>query len=219
MTRFGVYFRSTVGKKTIMGVTGVVMVLFVIQHALGNLLIYQSPMNLNRYAIFLKDKPGILWPARLVLLASVALHFWAAFSLTRRNRAARPVGYHKTTPQASTLASRSILVTGLLLAGFIVFHILHLTTGTLVAWTFLPMDVYGNVVRGFQIWWVSAIYLLAMVALGFHLYHGLWGSPRTLGLENPYAPAHKPIPQILAIVVWLLFTSIPVAVLTGFLHL
>ncbi len=219
MTRFGVYFRSTVGRKAVAAVTGVIMVLFIIQHALGNLLIYQSAANLNRYAAFLKDKPGIVWPVRIILLTAVALHVWAVMSLAAQNRAARPVGYAKRTPQASTLASRNILVTGLLLLAFIVFHILHFTTGTILPSTHMPMDVYGNVVRGFRIWWVALFYFVAMVGLGMHLYHGLWGSPRTLGVENPYAPAHKPIPQIIAIVVWALFTSIPVAVVIGYLHL
>lgn len=219
MSRFGVYVRSTVGRKAVAAVTGVIMVLFVMLHALGNLLIYQSPAALNQYAAFLKEKPGLLWPARFILLAAVVLHTWAVLSLAARNRAARPVDYHRTTPQAATFASRNIVVTGVLLFGFIVFHILHFTTGTILPSTFTPDDVSGNVVRGFQVWWVSALYLVAMIGLGLHLYHGLWGSPRTLGVERPYAPAHQPIPQVIAIVVWLLFTSIPVAVLTGYLHL
>ncbi|MBK6421883.1 MAG: succinate dehydrogenase cytochrome b subunit [Gemmatimonadetes bacterium] len=218
MDRFRVYFRSTVGRKAIMGITGTILALFAVQHVLGNLLIYQSSINLNRYALFLKDKPGILWPARIVLLVSVLLHIVTALQLILRSRAARPVPYARQVPQASTLAGRTIRFSGAFLLFFIVFHILHLTTGTILPETHLPMDVFGNVVRGFRVWWVSAIYLVAMICLALHLYHGLWASPRTLGLEPPYAPKHQPLPQIVALLVWLGFTSIPVAVLLGYLH-
>lgn len=217
--QFRDYFRSPVGQKAIMAVTGTILMLFAIQHVLGNLLIYQSASNLNRYAIFLKDKPGILWPARIVLFVSVVLHIITATQLTLKAKHARPVGYAKLDPQGSTLGSRTIRAGGVILLFFIVFHIMHLTIGAILPQDFMPMDVYGNVVRGFQVWWVAAVYLIGMIALGLHLYHGFWASPRTLGLEPPYAPRHRPIPQILALLVWGAFTSIPVAVIIGYLHL
>ena len=207
---------STVGRKAVMAVTGIVLVGFVIVHALGNLLVFRGRDAMNDYAAFLKGNLGLLWGVRVLLLVSVILHVWAAVSLTLEQRAARPIGYARRDPQVTTLAARTIRIGGVVILIFVVLHLLHLTTGTIQPVTFSHTDVYGNMIGGFQIWWVSLLYILAMVALGLHLYHGGWSSIRSLGVSPPSSePLHKRLAALLAAAVWLGFTVIPVAVLLG----
>ena len=211
----GAFYRSTIGKKVVMAVTGLILVGYVIGHVLGNLLVYQGREEINAYAAFLKDQGALLWAVRGILLVSVVLHIVAATQLTRLKQAARPVGYAKQEPQVSTVASRSIRWGGVALLLFIVYHILHFTTGT-VHPSFSHSDVYGNLVSGFSVWWVSTIYVLAMVALGLHLYHGVWSSFRTLGVSPPSVnPLRRRLAAVLAVAVWAGFASIPIAVLAG----
>ena len=219
MRRLKLFWESNVGKKVVMGATGIVMVLFVMQHVVGVFRIYQSATAINDYANFLKSKPLLVWPARLFLLACVVLHAIAALQLRNRSRSARPIGYEAYEPQVSTFASRTIRWGGVLLLVFIVFHILHLTTGTLFPQDFRAEDVAGNVIRGFNIWWVSAFYIVSMLALGLHLYHGLWSSPRSLGVAYPRARLRRQVAYVLAIVVAGGFIAVPLGVLAGILKL
>lgn len=207
---------STVGKKVIMAITGLVMVGFVVAHVAGNLLVFRGARAMNDYAAFLKSTGGLLWIARAVLLASVVLHVWSAVTLTRINAAARPVPYVRVQPRASTIASRTMTIGGLVLAAFIVFHILHFTTGTIQPVPFSATDVYANMVGAFRIGWVVAVYLVAMVALGLHLFHGFWSSFRTLGASRPSPnPLRRRVATGLAFAVWLGFSIIPIAILAG----
>jgi succinate dehydrogenase / fumarate reductase, cytochrome b subunit len=211
--------RSTVGLKAIMAITGIVMVGFVVGHVLGNLLVFRGPAELNAYSAFLRGLGGALWAARAVLLLSVGLHVWAALALTRLAWKARPVAYTQHTPQVATIASRTIRWGGLILAGFIVFHILHLTTGTIRPAVFQHGDVYANVVSGFRVGWVAALYLVAMIALGLHLYHGAWSAVRTLGWNRiTDDPLKRRAAAALAVAVWAGFSAIPIAVLLGVLE-
>jgi succinate dehydrogenase / fumarate reductase cytochrome b subunit len=219
MRRLKLFWDSNVGKKVVMGATGIVMVLFVMQHVVGVFRIYQSATAINDYANFLKSKPLLVWPARAFLLTCVVLHAVAALQLRNRSRAARPIGYEAYEPQVSTFASRTIRWGGVLLLVFIVFHILHLTTGTLFPQDFRAEDVAGNVIRGFTIWWVSAFYIVSMLALGLHLYHGLWSSPRSLGVPYPRARLRRQVAYVLAIVVAGGFIAVPLGVLAGILKL
>jgi succinate dehydrogenase / fumarate reductase cytochrome b subunit len=156
--------------------------------------------------------------ARVVLLVAVVLHIDAAIQLTRIARAARPQDYAERRPQVSTVASRSLRWGGVILAAFIVFHILHMTTGT-VHPSFAPGDVYHNLVAGFRVWPVAVFYLVAMAALGLHLYHGVWSSARTLGIARPAPhPLHRPVAVVVAVVVAAGFALIPIAVLAGWLR-
>ena len=200
-----------------MAVTGMIGVAFVIAHALGNLLAFRGPEALNSYSQFLKSTGELLWVARAVLIVSVVLHVIAAYQLTMQNRAARPVGYTRREPQVSTLASRTMRWGGALLLLFIVVHILHFTTGTIRPTGFFsPGDVYGNVVGSFRIWWVALFYVIAMFALGAHLYHGAWSSVRTMGFAQPTEnPLHRRVALVIALFLWLGFTAVPVAVLLG----
>jgi succinate dehydrogenase / fumarate reductase, cytochrome b subunit len=212
------FYRSTIGKKVIMAITGLVMIGFVLGHMLGNLQVFDGPARLNGYSAFLHGTGELLWLVRAVLLAAVILHIDAAVSLTRIAHAARPIGYAERSPQVSTLASRTMRWGGVLLAAFIVFHILHMTTGTLHP-AFAAGDVYGNVVSGFRVWPVAVFYLAAMVALGLHLYHGTWSSVRTLGVTRPAAnPLHRRLALVVALVAAVGFALVPVAVLAGWVR-
>jgi succinate dehydrogenase / fumarate reductase cytochrome b subunit len=215
--------RAAVGKKAIMAVTGLVLVGFVVAHMAGNLQMFGGPAKMNAYAAFLKSTGELLWIARAGLLAATVLHVLMAWQLTQIKKKARPVGYAQRDPQVSTFASRSIRWGGLLLLVFIVFHILHFTTGTTYpaasaagSSAFSHTDVYGNVVGAFRNPLVSAFYVVSMLFLLLHLFHGAWSSVRTLGLSKPSRhPLHRRVSTVIAVVVWLGFTAIPVAVLLG----
>jgi len=206
-----------VGKKVVMGVTGVIGIGFVILHSLGNLLIFQGSTALNTYSRFLKSSAELLWGLRATLIIAVTLHVIAAVQLTRQSRAARPIGYVKHEAQVATVASRTMRWGGALLLIFIVVHILHFTTGTIrPAGSFSHEDVYSNVVSSFRIWWVALFYVVAMIALGFHLFHGAWSSMRSIGVSPPSPrPLHRRLSLAIAIFVWAAFTAVPVAVFAG----
>ena len=218
-------YRSTIGKKAIMAVTGLLLVGFVIAHMAGNLQVFIGAAKMNAYASFLKSLGEFLWLARLVLFVALVLHVLMAWQLTRIKRQARPVDYEQRTPQVSTVASRTMRWGGVLLLAFIVFHILHFTTGTVFPAASTPdamypvfshSDVYGNIISAFRTPWVVAFYVVAMLFLMLHLFHGAWSSVRTLGLTKPSNhPLHRRISTVIAIVVWLGFSVIPVAVLLG----
>src|SRR4051794_39211070 len=185
MSRSATVWDSSVGKKAVMAVTGLILVAYLITHVLANLLVFTGPDRINRYAALLHATGGALWAARLVLLVAVILHIVAATQLALRRQAARPVAYAAgREPQVSTLASRTIRWGGALLLVFIIFHILHFTTGR-VHPDFVELDPYHNVTTGFRNPLVALFYLVAMAALGFPLYHGVWSSGRSLGVSPP----------------------------------
>jgi succinate dehydrogenase / fumarate reductase cytochrome b subunit len=213
------FWRSTLGKKVVMGVTGLVMIGFVGLHMLGNLQVFLGAEKLNAYGALLHGPlHEVTLALRVVLVVSVVLHVVAAVQLTRIDRAARPVGYARKVPQASTAASRSLRVGGVLLFVFIVYHLLHFTTGQ-VHPDFVPGNVYHNLITGLGPPAVAAFYLLAMVGLGLHLYHGAWSSFRSLGAVQPRAnPLYRPVAAVVALVIWLGFSVVPVAVLLNWIH-
>jgi succinate dehydrogenase / fumarate reductase cytochrome b subunit len=221
MQRAATFFGSSIGRKVVMAVTGLVLYGFVVGHMIGNLQIFLGPRALNAYAVFLREflhGQGI-WIARAGLLVAVALHLWAAVVLTLGNWAARPLGYREWEPRESTYASRTMVWSGPILALFIVYHILHLTTGTLHP-DFVEGDVYRNAVIAFQNPFASAFYVLAMIVLGLHMYHGFWSMLQTLGLSHPrWNPVRRAVSLFLAAGVVAGNISIPVAVLTGMVHL
>jgi len=206
---------TTVARKVIMALTGVVLTGFVLIHMIGNLLLYQGPEALNHYGELLQSKPPLVWTARLVLLACVALHIWAATTLTLANWAARPVGYRKTAYEASTYASRTMRWGGPLLLLFIVYHLLHFTVGS-VHPDFVRGDVYHNVIIGFQNPLVAFFYALSMVALSMHLFHGVESMLQTMGLSHPkYNGLRKVIGVAYAAVVAVGNLSFPLSVFFG----
>jgi succinate dehydrogenase / fumarate reductase cytochrome b subunit len=212
---------STIGKKAVMAVTGIILVGFVVGHMVGNLQLFLPAHGgepaLDEYGRFLRSflHGGGLWVARAVLLGSVIAHIWAAVTLTQRNGAARPVAYRNLGHSASTLSSRTMIVSGLVVFLFIVYHLLHFTLGS-VHPAFHEGKVFHNVVTGFQVPWVSAFYILAMLALAPHLRHGIWSLFQTLGLSHPRYDRLRPQ---LALAITLLVVaaniSFPVAVLAG----
>jgi succinate dehydrogenase / fumarate reductase cytochrome b subunit len=212
------FWASSVGKKAVMAVTGLIGIGFVIGHMVGNLQAFQGAERLNAYGALLHGPLNeLLWVLRVVLLAALVLHIVAAWQLTRRDRAARPVDYRTREPQVATLASRTMRWGGVLLLVFIVVHILHFTTGAIrPAGTFTPGDVYGNVTGSFRLWWVTLFYVAAMAALGLHLYHGAWSSVRTLGAERPARNLrYRPVAVVVAVVVAAGFALVPVAAWLG----
>lgn len=221
------FYRSTIGKKIIMAVTGLIGIGFVILHIAGNLQAFEGQSKLNQYSAMLHGPLNeLLWVLRVVLVVSVILHVAMAYQLTRRTAAARPIGYQKREPQVSTLAARTMTWGGVLLLAFIVFHILHFTTETFDPGHAAGMvdihgdhDIYGNVVASFHVWWVAVFYLVAMVALGLHLFQGAWSSLRTLGYAKPSPhPLHRRIALGLALAIWLGFTVVPLGVIAGIVH-
>ncbi len=201
-----------------MGVTGIIGIGFVLAHITGNMLVFRGPNAINSYSHFLHG-PGaeLLWVARIVLIAAVILHIAAAYSLTQQSHAARPEGYVERVPQVSTLASRFMRWGGVLILIFIVLHILHFTTGTLSpGGAYVEGDVYHNIVQSFHVWWVALFYMVSMAVLGLHLYHGAWSSARTLSItgDSPN-PLHHRLSLLIALVVWLGFTIVPLGVLLG----
>ncbi len=214
------FAQSTVGRKVIMALTGLLLVGFVTGHAAGNLLVFKGPDALNAYGAILKSSAVVLWTVRLVLLTAVGLHVWAALTLIRLNQVSRPVAYAKQVPQASTLAARLMRAGGILLLAFIVFHLLHLTTGTIhPGYTFSHTDVYSNVVSSFQVPWVALFYIVAMVALLAHLSHGVWSFFQTMGWNHPrFNTARRVFATVVALIVSLGFIAIPSAILGGMLR-
>lgn len=208
---------SSVGKKVVMAVTGLILFGYVIAHMSGNLLAYLGPEALNAYAVWLRElvHGAGLWIARAVLLLAVVLHIWSATAITVENLKARPVGYRTARHDRSTYASRTMVWSGPILALFVVYHILHLTTGT-VHPDFREGDVYHNFVAGFRVVPVSAFYIVAMLALGYHLYHGVWSMLQTLGLAHPrYDRLRAAFAGLFTGVVVVGNISFPVAVLLG----
>ncbi len=208
---------STVGRKVVMAVTGVILIGFVFVHMIGNMQLYLGPEALNHYAVFLRTflHGAGIWIFRAVMVTAVVLHGWAATTLTLDSWAARPQGYRLWQAKESTYASRTLRWGGVMLALFIVYHLLHFTIGSAHP-DFREGDVYHNVVAGFQVWYASAIYVVAMLALGLHLDHGLWSLFQTFGLQHPrYKRYIRRFAHGFALLVVLGNISFPIAVLTG----
>lgn len=198
-----------------MALTGFIGFGYVVAHSLGNLQAFEGPAKLNAYAAFLKSNMGLLWTARTVLLAAVILHITAAYQLWRMSAESRPIRYQKWKATGSNYASRTMRWSGPILGLFIVYHLLHLTTGT-VHPGFREGDVYFNVVSGFRVWWISAVYIFAMLCLSLHMYHGIWSMFQSLGINHPrYNAMVRWFSTVITITVVIAFIAVPVGVLTG----
>lgn len=222
------FYDAPIGKKAIMAITGVILFGYVVAHLLGNLQIYSADRDqINHYAAFLHDPKNavVLWGARIFLLAAVGMHIMASMQLWSLNRAARPQSYYKKADVPSSYAARTMKWSGLIVAAFVIFHVLHLTVGVA-----LPLrevggnpatpDVRYNVISGFQNYGVSAFYILAMLLLCMHLYHGLWSMFQSMGISHPrYTPWLKKAAAVVSIAIFAGNISIPLAVMAGFLTL
>ncbi len=211
------FLSSTIGRKVVMAVTGLALVGFVFIHMLGNLLLYQGPEAINAYGRFLQEflHGWGIWAARAVLLGAIALHIGSAVSLAREELAARPVRYRMWKPKRSTYASRTMRWSGLIVFSFLVYHLLHFTTGTAHP-DFRQGDVYHNIVTGFSLWPVATVYVLSMVLLGLHLRHGVWSLFQSLGVSHPrYLAAAQSGATAFATIIVLGNVSFPLSVLFG----
>ncbi len=220
------FARSSIGAKIFMALSGVVLFGFVLVHMLGNLQIYLGPEPYNAYAAFLKGAPEILWGARLVLLGSVGVHIASGLRLAALNRAARPKGYARKTFTKASFSSRSMVLSGLVVVSFIVYHLLHFTLGQTDPTHFGLVDgkgrhdVYAMFVHGFQSVPVAMSYIVAMLLLGLHLSHGVSSLFQTLGLNGPrFSRLTESAGPIFAAVVVLGNISMPISVLMGWLSL
>ncbi len=209
------FYRSTVGKKILMAVTGLIWVLFVIEHMAGNLLALKGPEAINRYAGFLKASDEVLWTFRIGLIVTLVVHVDSMLQLTLRKWSSRSARYAKVSYQTASLAARTMRWGGVFLLLWLVYHILHFTTGQLHP-DFSHTDVFTNVSIAFQSGWKVAIYAAAMVALGFHLYHGVWSMFQTAGVNHPHV--EKPrrwLATAIAILIPLGFLTVPFAIFFG----
>lgn len=212
---------SSVGRKIVMAITGIVLSLFVLGHMAGNLQAFlpNGPQALDHYGAFLRELlhgTGI-WFVRGALLLAVGLHVWAYLGLTLKSWAARPKGYSVTDYEEADFASRSMRWTGPILAAFIVFHLMHLTIGN-VHPHFVEGKVYQNLVTGLAPVPIALFYILAMGCLAFHLWHGAWSMLQTLGLSHPkYLEARKAFAIVFTVLVTGGFVLVPLAVLAGML--
>jgi succinate dehydrogenase / fumarate reductase, cytochrome b subunit len=213
---------SSVQLKFVMAVTGAVFLLYVVAHMLGNLKIFFGEQALNTYASWLREigEPalpgeGMLWLIRVVLLAALAAHVIAATILALRARRARPVRYAHRRPVSTSYASRTMRWGGVIILLFVIYHILDLTTGKLNP-NGVPGEVYDNVVADFSRWYVTLAYTVAMIALGFHVRHGVWSALQTLGRSSgPNQLRYKAIALVFAVVLTAGFLAVPFAVQFG----
>ncbi|HSW30008.1 MAG TPA: succinate dehydrogenase cytochrome b subunit [Longimicrobiales bacterium] len=228
MRRVVALYRSSVGKKILMAFTGFLWFGFLLGHMAGNLKAFQGAEAFNEYAHHLRvfgepilPEMGFLWAFRLVMLAAFGVHAWLAWETSRQSWDARQAGYRRQENLNFDFASSFMRWGGVFILVFVVFHILHMTTGT-VHPSFdaggggrIP-DAYGNLVVGLGNPLVAGFYGLAMIAICLHLYHGVWSMFQTLGAAHPkYASLRRPFAALVAVVVFLGFVSIPVSILAG----
>jgi succinate dehydrogenase / fumarate reductase, cytochrome b subunit len=215
MGRALTFYGTSIGKKVVMAITGVILFGFVMGHMLGNLQVFIGAHQMNEYAAMLRANAALLWGVRLVLLVAVIWHIVAAVQLTRMSQRSRPEGYHYKDVIQADYAARTMRWSGPIIAVFVIYHLLHFTTGS-VHPQFDVHDVYRNVISGFRVWPVALFYMIAMVALAFHLWHGVWSMFQTLGLINPKSDKiiHR-LAAIATLAIAIGFISIPMAVLAG----
>lgn len=211
------FYRSTIGKKIIMAVTGVIGFGFVFVHMLGNLQFFLSPTALDEYGRFLRSLHGLLWVLRFVLVIAVIVHIVMAYQLTRISQKSRNVPYKEWTPAGgSTYASRTMRWSGPILGLYIIYHLLDITFGKMNP-DFHEGEVTHNVIASFSNWYISAIYIVAMVLLGLHLYHGIWSMFQSMGLNSPkYNSGLRAFAAIFTVIIVVGFVAVPIAVLAGF---
>ncbi len=232
MSRITAFYRSLIGKKAIVAVTGALLLGFLVMHVVGNLKVFVAdPIpgvpDIDVYSEFLRSAGvpllphgGMLWIVRIGLLAAFGVHVVCVIQLAHVNRAARPVRYvHRPANVEVTPAARWMLYTGSFLILFIVIHLLQFTTGTLDAARFTEGAVYSNLSRAFELWYYVAFYGTAMAVLALHLYHGIWSLFQSLGLDNPDRnSALRGLAVVVAVGLFIAFVSVPTAFFAGLMQ-
>ncbi|MGK0176160.1 MAG: succinate dehydrogenase / fumarate reductase cytochrome b subunit [Lentimonas sp.] len=237
------FLKSTIGRKILMALTGLVLILFVLGHMLGNLQVFLGPDSINAYAYKLHHvmPAALLWAIRLFLIICISIHIWAAITLTLDNRKARPEGYSIKKSVQATYAAKTMRMSGIILFAFIVFHIAHYTARVIPGKEYneqiadvalvkngkpvmengqpvMTFNVYDMMIEGFQVWWVSAFYILATGLLCMHLAHGFSSMFQTMGIRNKnWRQFLDRTALAYGLIIFLGFAITPVAVLTGIL--
>ena len=215
-------YNTSIGKKAVMALSGLVLFGFVIGHCLGNLQVYLGPLPFNKYAATLKSLGGLLWLVRAGLFAMLIVHVVTALELLKQSRRARSQRYHVKPPEiAATYASKTMFWTGPLLLLFVLYHLAHFTYPGLsfADYTHSTHNVYGNVVNGFRVPWVSSLYIASQMVLGVHLYHGAWSLLQSLGISHPLKNDRwRNLAQAIAMAVTVANITIPLAVVFGFVR-
>ncbi|VVM08492.1 hypothetical protein MAMC_02208 [Methylacidimicrobium cyclopophantes] len=222
---------STIGLKILMGITGFILVGYVSLHMLGNWQVFLPAVYINQYAYLLKSIPLVLWTVRLVLFVAFVVHIWSAIRLAQLRRSARPVPYDQRKPNGASWESRSMLLTGIGLGLFVVFHLYQFTwhlppfsafegfTARLSETSRSVPDVHRMMVEGLRNLWVAGAYLLGMGCLFFHVRHGIDGLFSSLGLVNRRSfPWERWLAHALGWVFFLGFSIIPVAIALGWVR-
>ncbi len=221
-------FRSSLGKKFIMAVTGFILFGFIVGHLAGNLQIFFGPEAINRYGKFLHENVELLWPVRIVLIAIFGLHLWSAIKLSLENKAARPVAYAEYQAFGSTYASRTMLMSGIILGIFLIYHLLHYTAQVpavnLTHTDFTRLvdqkdraNIFEMMVIGFRQPLVSVFYIIGVGLVCLHLSHGASSMFQSMGWKNDaYRPILDRLARLVALLIFLGYISIPIAVLLGY---
>ncbi len=216
-SRLEAIWQSFIGKKALMAATGLVLFVYVLVHMLANLQAFEGAARLDRYAEQLRVFPALLWAARLVLLAAAVVHVVAGLQLWGARQRARPVSYRGYHPRGSTPASRTMIWSGFLILGFLVYHLLDLTFGVANP-DFREGEVFHNVVVSFGRGAAVLFYVVAVAGLGFHLWHGLWSAFQSLGISNrAFTPVIQRFAAAFATIIAVGFAAVPLAVLLGLL--
>ena len=217
-SRLGSIWRSAIGRKALMAVTGLVLFVYVLVHMLANLQAFEGPGPLDRYGERLRVFPALLWTARGVLLVAFLFHVVAGIDLWAERRRARPVGEKSRYPTGSTPASRTMIWSGVLVLGFVAYHLLDLTFG-IANPDFQPGAILHNVVTSFGRGAAAGFYVVAVIGLGLHLWHGLYASFSSLGLSSrALTPGVKRLAAAVGTIVAVGFSAVPLAVLFGLIR-
>ncbi len=229
MQRALTFYSTTIGKKVVMAVSGVVMLGFTLGHLSGNLKAFSGAQELNEYAQWLRQVPMLLWATRIAVLAAFVVHFASAYQLWQRNKGARKTRYAKQVFTATDYAARTMYWTGPILFFYILFHLAHLTFGHEIfgdsamfgieGYTWEASNPYNNMVYGFQHWVIVVPYVLGVVSFGMHLFHGIWSMFQSIGANHPkYNALRRDAAIAVASLLTIGFLSLPIAVMAGYLE-
>ena len=219
------FWCSSIGKKILMALSGGFLVIFLIAHLLGNLEVFEGAEAINAYGVLLRTFPKVLWALRIGVIVAFAVHIYTSVQLSIENRAARPIKYADKKSRAATIASRTMLWGGLVVASFVLYHLAQFTWGWTNPDQFALIDekgrhdVYTMVILGFSNIYVSTFYVIAQVCLAFHLSHGIGSAAQTFGLTaSKWGRVLRTGGVVFAVLMFLGYSSIPVSVLLGWLH-